>query len=228
MSSSLPGRSVGSSKCLKRGLDATTLESFSITLCLRERAPRGDARGFRVSSEIHALLRAGHASRALARSPTLCSGRPCRRSAVLERATVPAPLELPDPRRCRSVLLGPGPTNLVATCSSWADRRRPLRSRTRDSGRDPGTGKRRQLFHSAHTKRDAETLLIQLLHERDDGLERPTGRQTVGQYLERWLDDYVALSVAPSTASHYREIVRKRVIPAPGRPSARRRGAAGS
>ena len=87
---------------------------------------------------------------------------------------------------------------------------------TVDLGRDPGTGKRRQLFRSARTKHDAERLLVELLHERDSGLERPAGRQTVRQYLERWLDDYVAVSVAPSTASHYRDIVRHRLIPALG------------
>jgi Site-specific recombinase XerD len=87
---------------------------------------------------------------------------------------------------------------------------------TVDLGRDPGTGKRRQATRTTHNKREAEALLVQLLHERDSGLERPTGRQTVMQYLERWLDDYVAVSVAPSTASHYRDIVRRRIIPALG------------
>jgi len=86
-----------------------------------------------------------------------------------------------------------------------------------DLGRDPGTGKRRQLWRSVKgTKKDAERLLVELLHERDTGLERPVGRQTVGQYLERWLEDYVASSVAPSTASRYVGIVRKRLIPAFG------------
>lgn len=55
---------------------------------------------------------------------------------------------------------------------------------TVDLGRDPGTGKRRQLFRSARTKREAEAMLVQLLHERDSGLERPVGRLTVAEYLE--------------------------------------------
>ena len=86
-----------------------------------------------------------------------------------------------------------------------------------DLGRDPGTGKRRQLWRSVKgTKKDAERLLVELLHERDTGLERPVGRQTVGQYLERWLEDYVASGVAPSTASHYQRIVRRVLAPALG------------
>jgi integrase len=64
---------------------------------------------------------------------------------------------------------------------------------TVDLGRDPGSGQRRQVFRTTRTKREAETLLVQLLHERDNGLERSPGRQTLGQYLERWLVDYVAL-----------------------------------
>lgn len=87
---------------------------------------------------------------------------------------------------------------------------------TVDLGRDPGTGKRRQAFRTARTKREADALLVELLHERHSGLERPTGRQTVAEYLERWLRDYVAVSVAPSTATHYGEIVRKRILPALG------------
>jgi integrase len=86
-----------------------------------------------------------------------------------------------------------------------------------DLGRDPGTGRRRQIWRSVKgTKRDAERLLVELLHERDSGLERPTGRQTVGQYLERWLDDYVAPSLSPRTASDHRRVVRKVLIPALG------------
>ncbi|HUG46951.1 MAG TPA: tyrosine-type recombinase/integrase [Candidatus Limnocylindria bacterium] len=86
-----------------------------------------------------------------------------------------------------------------------------------DLGRDPGTGRRRQLWRSVKgTKKDAERLLVELLHDRDTGLERPVGRQTVGQYLERWLEDYVAPSLAPRTANDYRRVVRRVLIPALG------------
>jgi integrase len=85
------------------------------------------------------------------------------------------------------------------------------------SYQDAGTGKRRQLWRAVKgTKKQAEQELVRLLSERDSGLERPTGRQTVAQYLERWLADYVATSVAPSTAMHYRRLVRRVLVPALG------------
>jgi integrase len=85
-----------------------------------------------------------------------------------------------------------------------------------DLGRDPGTGRRRQALRRARTKREADQLLVKLLGERETGVERPVGRITVRQYLERWVRDYVDVSVAPSTASHYHEIVDRRLIPALG------------
>ncbi len=84
-------------------------------------------------------------------------------------------------------------------------------------GSDPATGKRRQLWRSVKgPKREAERLLVELLSERDSGVERPVGKLTVGAYLERWLRDYVDVSLAPSTARHYHEIVSRRLAPAFG------------
>src|SRR2546425_654860 len=46
-----------------------------------------------------------------------------------------------------------------------------------DLGRDPVTGKRRQLWRSVKgTKRAAETLLVQLLSQRDQGIDQPPDR----------------------------------------------------
>ena len=71
-----------------------------------------------------------------------------------------------------------------------------------DLGSDPLTGKRRQLWRSVKgPKRDAEALLVQLLHERDTGVERPVGKVTVAEYLERWMVDYVTPNLAPKTES---------------------------
>lgn len=52
-------------------------------------------------------------------------------------------------------------------------------------GRDPATGKRKQLWRSVRgTKRDAQALLVQLLHQRDQGIDQPSGRMTVAEYLQ--------------------------------------------
>lgn len=84
-------------------------------------------------------------------------------------------------------------------------------------GRDPLTSKRRQMWRSVKgPKREAEALLVQLLHERDTGVERPVGRITVAEYLAQWLRDYGVPSLAPKTLASYREIVRSHLSPALG------------
>ncbi len=84
-------------------------------------------------------------------------------------------------------------------------------------GRDPMTGKRRQLWRSVKgPKRDAETLLVQLLHQRDTGIDVPPGKITLGQFLERWLEDYARPNVSPKTLLQYTDFVRRGLIPALG------------
>lgn len=86
-----------------------------------------------------------------------------------------------------------------------------------DLGRDPATGKRRQLSRSIKgAKREAEELLVTLLHQRATGIDAPPGRLTVAAYLERWLTDYVEPNTAPKTARTYKDIVRRHLTPAMG------------
>jgi integrase len=86
-----------------------------------------------------------------------------------------------------------------------------------DLGNDPTTGKRRQLWRSVKgPKREAEGLLVQLLHERDTGVERPVGKLTVAKYLEQWMRDYVEPSLAPKTVATYRDVIRVHLVPALG------------
>ncbi len=85
-----------------------------------------------------------------------------------------------------------------------------------DLGRDPQTGKRRRLWRSVKgTKRDAEALLIQLLNQRDTGIDAPSGKITVAEFLKRWLRDY-ASHLAPKTHRRYEEVVRLHLVPALG------------
>jgi integrase len=86
-----------------------------------------------------------------------------------------------------------------------------------DLGSDPVTGKRRQLWRSVKgPKREAEELLVQLLHERDTGVERPVGKLTVAEYLDQWVLDYVEPSLAPKTLAAYRDVIRNHFVPALG------------
>ena len=99
-----------------------------------------------------------------------------------------------------------------------------IRKRSKDSwtvvvalGRDPVTGKRQQLWRSLKgTKREAEALLAQLIHERDTGIDQPVGRLTLADYLIKWLSDYARPSTAPRTYERYSGIVRNHLTPALG------------
>ena len=86
-----------------------------------------------------------------------------------------------------------------------------------DLGRDPSTGKRRQLWRSLKgTKREAETLLVQLLHQRDIGIDSPAGKITLGEYLEGWVQQYARANLAPKTFLQYSWAVRSHLTPGLG------------
>lgn len=86
-----------------------------------------------------------------------------------------------------------------------------------DVGRDPETGKRCQNWHTIRgTKRDAEQALREMLVALDKGTYVKPNRLTVAEYLEQWLQGYVATNTAPRTRERYEEIVRGNLIPALG------------
>jgi integrase len=80
--------------------------------------------------------------------------------------------------------------------------------------RDPKSGERRRTYQTVYgTRKDAERVLREVLHQRDNGFERLPGKMSVAEFLNRWLDDYAAINVAPSTASRYRIAVSKHLAP---------------
>jgi integrase len=84
-------------------------------------------------------------------------------------------------------------------------------------GRDPSTGRRRRRCLTVHgSRRDAARKLAEALQQRDTGTDLSPGRLTVGDYLRRWLRDYAAHNVAPSTLTRYRGIIENHLIPALG------------
>ena len=86
-----------------------------------------------------------------------------------------------------------------------------------DMGRDPIRGKRRQVWRSVKgTKRDAQALLVQLLHQRDVGTEQLPGKVTVAEFFRRWLKEYAASNVAPATLLQYQWAANRHIIPALG------------
>ena len=84
-------------------------------------------------------------------------------------------------------------------------------------GRDPLTRRRKQRFESVKgTKKDADAVLMRLLHERATGLDLEPGRVTVAGFIERWLQDYAQPNTAPKTFIRYSELMRLHVIPVIG------------
>jgi integrase len=83
---------------------------------------------------------------------------------------------------------------------------------TVDLGRDPVTGRRQRRFESFNgTKKAAQQRLTELLSTRDRGIDIQPTKVTFGEYLARWLTDYAAVSVAPSTLARYRIAIDKHV-----------------
>ncbi len=86
-----------------------------------------------------------------------------------------------------------------------------------DLGRDPATGKRRQIWRSVKgSKREAEALLLQLLHQKITGIDTPPGKLTVADFLLLWLDTFARPNTAPRTHRRYEQIVRRHLTPAIG------------
>jgi len=86
-----------------------------------------------------------------------------------------------------------------------------------DIGRDPATGKRLRHFENVKgNKKDAQRRLNDLLYSLEQGAYVKPSRLTVGEFLEQWLQGYVATNTAPKTRSRYEEIVKLHLIPAFG------------
>ncbi len=86
-----------------------------------------------------------------------------------------------------------------------------------DMGKDPATGKRKQQWLSVKgTKKEAEKKVAEMLHQLDNGAFIKPGKVTVGEYLGRWLRDYVRPNLAPNTAKWYECIIRKHLTPSLG------------
>ncbi|MFC1924641.1 tyrosine-type recombinase/integrase [Chloroflexota bacterium] len=66
------------------------------------------------------------------------------------------------------------------------------------------------------TKKDAERRLAELLHQLDNGTYIKSGKTSLAEYLERWLNDYAWPNLAPRTAEGYECIVRCHLVPALG------------
>jgi len=70
------------------------------------------------------------------------------------------------------------------------------------------TGKRLRKAVYGHTKKEVTDKLTKLASNKIDGTLIDTGRMTVGDLLDKWLEDSARLSVSPSTFQRYEVLVR--------------------
>ncbi len=83
-----------------------------------------------------------------------------------------------------------------------------------DLGRDPLSGRRITKYVTFRgTKRKAQEELTRLLGQRNDGNYVEPTKMTVAQYLHHWLEADIDRRVATRTATRYRGIVEKNIIP---------------
>ena len=78
-------------------------------------------------------------------------------------------------------------------------------------------GRRRQERRTVHgTKRDAEAKLREILTALDRGDHVTPTKETVGAFLERWLETYASIRTSLRTQRDYRGIVRRYLTPSLG------------
>ena len=85
-------------------------------------------------------------------------------------------------------------------------------------------GRRRRKYLYGHTRREVQTKLTAALRARADGLPVHTERQTVGQYLDYWLNNAAKPRVRLTTYASYESLVRVHIVPALGRTQLHRLG----
>jgi integrase len=76
-------------------------------------------------------------------------------------------------------------------------------------------GRKRKTLYGK-SRQEVAAKLAKALSDREDGLVFDAGNLTVGDYLERWLNDSVRSSVKQRTFENYSYVVRKYVIPTLG------------
>ena len=87
---------------------------------------------------------------------------------------------------------------------------------TIDVGRD-ATGKRlRKFINVKGTKKLAQEKLRELLTSLDKGIPVSPGKITLGEWLEKWLAEYVTPNCRPKTRERYEGVIRRHIVPALG------------
>lgn len=87
-----------------------------------------------------------------------------------------------------------------------------------DAGRDPKTGKRRQIKRSGFaTKAEAEHALAELVDSVGKGTLAHDERQTLAHFLAQWLTEKERNGLRPTTLRGYRDHIDGLIVPLLGR-----------
>jgi integrase len=105
----------------------------------------------------------------------------------------------------------PGPHRVFLGLYAAGEEERDAAEGCRDA-----SGKRRQIFRDAGTKKEARQILQQLLRELDDGTFVEPSATTLAEYLPTWLEDIARHRVTRRTYDRYECIVRLQLVPAFG------------
>ena len=82
---------------------------------------------------------------------------------------------------------------------------------------NPKTGKRHQKWYTTHSSKEADKLRNDLLSQRDKGIYVEPRKQTVADYLNSWLTDYVQPNLAPMTYQIRAQQINRHIIPSLGK-----------
>jgi integrase len=87
-----------------------------------------------------------------------------------------------------------------------------------DAAPCPITGKRRQRYKTAHgSKKEAQAELRSLLSQVDNNTAVDPTKETVAEWLRRWLTDYAPMNCSSgATLERYGQLIEKHIIPALG------------
>ncbi len=99
-----------------------------------------------------------------------------------------------------------------------------IRKRSKDSytvtislGWDATAGKYRYAHRQVQgTKRDAESVLAEMVRQTETGTLSKPDKTTLSGLLNRWLEDYARPRLQPRTVESYEDIIRKHIIPSLG------------
>ena len=73
--------------------------------------------------------------------------------------------------------------------------------------------KKKYKYKTAQTKKEAERLLSEMLHQVNTNTYIDPGRITLGEFLLQWMNDYCKMNLKPRTYIRYDGIVKNHIIP---------------